>query len=85
MLYLVPPVIALGSALFTAGLTDTFFSALQRFRNLCVPAVIAGSFLKHTIDLRHLRSPSAKSQVKLSLTAYWLTFAPYLMLSSCPT
>jgi len=38
-----------------------------------------------TIALRHLRSPSAKSPIKLSLTAYWLTFAPYLMLSSCPT
>jgi len=84
ILYLVPPFIALGLALSTAGLTTAFFSALQRFRNLFVPAVITGSFLKHAIDLRHLRSPSAKNQVKLSLTAYWLTFAPYLTLYLLP-
>jgi len=78
MLYLVPPLIALGGALFTAGFTDNFFSELQQFRNLCLPAIIIGSFIKHVVDLRHLRSPLSRNQVKLSLNAYWLTFAPYL-------
>ncbi len=84
MLYLVPPLIALGCALFIAGFTDDFFSELQRFRNFSVPAIIIGSFIKHIVDLRHLRSPSSKNQVKLSLAAYWLTFTPYVALYLLP-
>jgi|GEM_PF-881690 len=84
MLYCLPPCIALGSAFFSYGFTDTFFSGLQRFRNLLVPVIISGTFIKHSLDLRHIRSPSAKSQVKLSLAAYWLTFAPYLILYLMP-
>ena len=82
--YLAPPFIALGCALFTGGWTAAFFSSLQRFRNLCIPVIITGSFIKHMIDLRHLRSPFAINQVKLSLAAYWLTFAPYLTLYLLP-
>ncbi len=78
MLYLIPPFIVLAAALFTAGFTDAFFSELQRFRNIGLPVVIIGSFIKHFVDLRHLRSPSSRNQVKLTLNAYWLTFAPYL-------
>ncbi|MFW8600529.1 ATP-binding protein [Desulfobacterota bacterium M19] len=82
--YLFPPLIAIGSALYTAGFTIDFFGSLERFRNLCLPIIIVGSFAKHLIDIRYLRSPSAKNQVKLSLTAYWLTFAPYLLLYLLP-
>ncbi len=82
--YLFPPLIALGSALYTAGLSADFFGALERFRNLCLPLIIIGSFVKHLVDMRHLYSPSARHQVKLSLAAYWLTFAPYLLLYLLP-
>ncbi len=82
--YAIPPLLALGLALSTSGLTVDLFSALQRFRNLCVPIIIVGSFTKHLADLRHLHAPSAKNQVKLSLAAYWLTFFPYLALYLLP-
>ncbi len=84
LLYLVPMAIAVGGALITAGLTENFFTALQRYRNLCVPLLLIGSFGKHIVDLRYLVSPSAKNQVKLSLFAYWPTFAPYLLLYLLP-
>ena len=82
--YLAPPLITLGFALFTAGFTVDLFSALQQFCNLCVPLIITGGFIKHVIDLRYLRSPLVKNQVKLSIAAYCLTFAPYLSLYLLP-
>ncbi len=82
--YLASPLLALGCALYTAGITVNFFGALQRFRNLCVPLIILGSFLKHLVDLRSLQSPFAKNQVKLSLAAYGMTFTPYLFFYLLP-
>ena len=84
MLYLVPMAVGLGSALVLAGLSEDFFTALQRSRNFCVPLLLIGSFAKHAIDLRYLSSPSAKNQVKLILFAYWPTYAPYLILYLLP-
>ncbi len=83
-LYLIPVLVALAGALLDNGLTEKFFTSLQRYRNICVPFLIVGSFLKHLIDLRYLSSPSAKNQVKLTLFAYWITFTPYLILYLLP-
>ncbi len=83
-LYAMPPLLALVPTLYFAGTSSAFFSNLQRFRNLALPIIILGSFGKHFIDLRHLRSPFAKNQVKLTLAAYWLTFAPYFFFYLLP-
>jgi len=83
-LYVVPPFLTLGLALYVSGISADFFAILQRLRNLFVPFIIIGSFTKHVTDLRHLRSPTAKSQVKLSVAAYWLTFSPYLLFYLLP-
>ena len=84
LLYAMPPLVALAPTLYSAGLSSAFFSNLQRFRNLALPIIILGSFGKHFIDLRHLQSPFAKNQVKLTLAAYWLTFAPYFFFYLLP-
>jgi len=85
LLYLVPPLVTVGLALATTGADITFYSQLQRFRNLFVPLIIIGCFAKHLTDSAHLVSPYARNQVKLTLTAYWLTFAPYLLLYLLPS
>lgn len=84
LFYLIPMSIAVGGALIISGLSVDFFPSLQRLRNLCVPILVVGSFVKHTVDLRYLVSPSAKNQVKLSLFSYWFSFAPYLLLYLLP-
>ncbi len=84
LLYGAPPLSALIPTLYSAGITIDFFSDLQRFRNLALPLIILGSFSKHCIDLRHIKSPFAKNQVKLTLAAYWLTFAPYFFFYLLP-
>ena len=84
LLYLAPPLVTVGLALAITGIDLTFYSQLQRFRNLFVPVVIIGCFAKHLTDSAHLISPYARNQVKLTLTAYWLTFAPYFFLYLLP-
>ncbi len=84
LLYGAPPLLALTPTIYSAGISSYFFSDLQRFRNLALPLIILGSFIKHCLDLRHIRSPFAKNQVKLTLAAYWLTFAPYFFLYLAP-
>ncbi len=84
LFYLAPALIAVVGALIAAGVRADFFGALQRFRNLCLPVIIVGAFVKHVIDLRNLHSPLALNQVKLSLAAYGLTFTPYLTLYLLP-
>ena len=84
LLYLAPPVVAMGLAFASAGVDLAFYSQLQRFRNLFVPVIIVGCFAKHLIDSSHLVSPYARNQVKLTLSAYWLSFAPYFFLYLLP-
>ena len=84
LLYLTPPLVTMGLALAVAGLEISFYSQLQRFRNIFVPIVIVGCFIKHLFDSTRLSSPYARNQVKLTLTAYWLTFAPYFFLYLLP-
>ena len=84
LLYTMPPLLALTPTLYYGGISSSFFSNLQRFRNLALPVIILSSFGKHFIDLRHLKSPFAKNQVKLTLAAYWLTFAPYFFFYLLP-
>ncbi len=83
-LYGMPPLLALVPTLYAAGMTSAFFSDLQRFRNIALPFIILGSFGKHCIDLKHLKSPFAKNQVKLTLAAYWISFAPYFFFYLLP-
>ncbi len=83
-LYGMPPLLALVPTLYFAGMTSAFFSDLQRFRNIALPFIILGSFGKHCIDLKHLKSPFAKNQVKLTLAAYWISFAPYFFFYLLP-
>ncbi len=82
--YILPAAISLTGAFYTAGFTASFFSELQRFRNICLPVIIVGSFLKHYVDQYHLDSPFSRNQIKLFLNAYWLSFAPYLVFYLLP-
>ena len=80
--YTGPALLALACTLATDPVH--FFSTLQRFRNVGIPFIIIGCFIKHLSDQYLLRSPLARNQVKLILTAYGLTFAPYLFLYLLP-
>ena len=82
--YLLPALVAVGLALGRSGWSPDFFPALQRTRNITLPFIIVGTFLKHLTDLGHLRQSLARNQVKLTLVAFVLTFAPYLFLYLLP-
>ncbi len=83
-IYLLPALTTIGGSLYMAGLTPQFFSFVQRFRNLYLPFIIIGVFIKHAVDYKQLHTQQEKNQIKLPLIAYWLTFTPYLFFYLLP-
>jgi signal transduction histidine kinase len=83
-IYLLPVVTTIGGSLYTSGLAPEFWGWVQRLRNLYLPFIIIGVFVKHVIDYKQLPSQQEKNQIKLPLIAYWLTFAPYLFFYLLP-
>lgn len=83
-IYLLPVVTTIGGSLYAAGLTPEFWGWVQRLRNLYLPFIIIGVFVKHAIDYKKIPTQQEKNQLKLPLIAYWLTFAPYLFLYLLP-
>lgn len=77
VIYLVPAVTTIAGSFYAAGLTPEFFGWVQRLRNLYMPLIIIGVFLKHCFDYTQCEDIHEKNQIKLPLIAYWLTFAPY--------
>ncbi len=84
LFYLLPPVMAIGGALFAAGLSPEFWPWLQRLRNIFLPVIILATFVKHTVDVFKLPPSPARNQIKLPLAAYWLSFGPYFFLYLLP-
>ena len=83
-IYLLPAVTTMFGSLVAAGLTPEFFGWVQRLRNLYLPLIILGVFIKHLTDFIKTYDPQTKNQIKLPLIAYWLTFAPYLFFYLLP-
>jgi signal transduction histidine kinase len=83
-IYLLPGITALGGSLAAAGLTMEFWGWVQRLRNLYLPFIIIGVFVKHALDYKLIPLQQEKNQVKLPLIAYWLTFTPYLFFYLLP-
>ncbi|MDA3916905.1 MAG: ATP-binding protein [Deltaproteobacteria bacterium] len=83
-IYLIPAVTTFGGSLYAAGLTPEFWGWVQRLRNLYLPFIIIGVFVKHAIDYKFIQNQQEKNQIKLPLIAYWLTFAPYLFFYLLP-
>lgn len=84
LIYLVPAVSTIGGALYAAGLSPEFFTWVQRLRNLFVPVMLVLVFAKHAIDFRRIKTQQERNRLKLPLLAYWLSFAPYLLLYLLP-
>ena len=83
-IYLLPVVTTIGGSLYAAGLTMEFWGWVQRLRNLYLPLIILGVFVKHAFDYKRIPLQQEKNQVKLPLIAYWLTFTPYLFFYLLP-
>ncbi|MCP4720674.1 MAG: hypothetical protein GY860_14570, partial [Desulfobacteraceae bacterium] len=83
-IYLLPIVTTIGGSLYAVGLTPEFWGWVQRLRNLYLPFIIIGVFVKHAVDYKKIPMQQEKNQVKLPLIAYWLTFTPYLFLYLLP-
>jgi len=83
-IYFLPAVTTVGLSLWSAGITHEFWGWVQRFRNLYIPFIIIGVFVKHALDYRFAKTREEKNQVKLPLIGYWLTFSPYLFFYLLP-
>ncbi len=83
-LYLLPAATTILGSLYAAGFTPEFFGWVQRLRNLYLPLIIIGVFLKHLTDYMKTCNAQQKNQIKLPLIAYWLTFVPYLFFYLLP-
>ncbi len=83
-IYLLPAVTTIGGALYAAGFTPEFWSWVQRLRNLYLPFIIVGVFVKHAVDYKRIETQQDKARIRLPLIAYWLTFAPYLFFYLLP-
>ena len=82
--YLVAPLVSISSALVLADNTGEFWSWLQRLRNIALPFMALIAFAKHFIDYRKVTSSLEKNQIKLIISAYWLSFGPYIIFYAIP-
>ncbi|MDM8539243.1 hypothetical protein QUF70_21015, partial [Desulfobacterales bacterium HSG17] len=84
LIYFIPAVTTIGASLYAAGISYDFWGWVQRLRNLYLPFIIIGVFVKHALDYKFAKNRQVKDQVKLPLIGYWLTFSPYLFLYLLP-
>lgn len=82
--YIIAPLVSISSALMLAGNTGDFWSWLQRIRNIALPFMAVMAFTKHGIDYRKVTSSLEKNQIKLIISAYWLSFGPYILFYAIP-
>ncbi len=82
--YLAAPLVSISSSLIAADHTGEFLSWLQRLRNIALPFMAVAAFTKHLIDYRKISSSLEKNQVKLIISAYWLSFGPYFIFYAIP-
>lgn len=83
-IYLLPAATTIIGSLAAAGTTPEFFGWVQRLRNLYLPLIIFGVFIKHAIDFIKTKDTQGRNRIKLPLIAYWLTFAPYMFFYLIP-
>ncbi len=85
LFYILPPIVTVVISLSFAGMTPEFWGWMQRLRNIFLPVIICGTFIKHLIDFLKLPTADpARNQIKLLLAAFWLSFGPYLFLYLLP-
>lgn len=84
VLYLIAPAISLFFLFFTVDHPEEYLSELQRIRNLGLPVIAVMVFAKHVIDYTKVRSSLEKNQIKLIISAYWMSFGPYIFLYLMP-
>jgi signal transduction histidine kinase len=85
LFYLFPPVLTIVLSFALGGIHPEFWGWIQRLRNMFLPAIICGTFIKHLVDFLKLApSNPVRNQIKLSLAAFWLSFGPYLFLYLLP-
>ena len=82
--YLFAPLISISSAMIMCGPMDEFLAWLQRLRNLALPFMAAAAFIKHCLDYPKLTSSLEKNQIKLIISAYWMSFGPYILFYAVP-
>jgi signal transduction histidine kinase len=85
LFYLVPPLTTIAVSLSLSGFNPEFWGWLQRLRNIFLPVIIIGTFTKHLIDFIKIpANDPVRNQIKLPLSAFWLSFGPYLFLYLLP-
>ncbi len=82
--YLFAPAISIAGAFVPADNITQFWPWLQRLRNLGLPFMVLTAFAKHCIDFKSISSSLEKNQIKLIISAYWLSFGPYLIFYAIP-
>ncbi|MDM8538806.1 hypothetical protein QUF70_18780, partial [Desulfobacterales bacterium HSG17] len=83
-IYLLPPVVAICMAGMISSGSGNFWGILQHYRHWATPGFIVGTLLKHIIDYWKIKSPLAKSQLKLMMCGGFTGIAPYLFLYLLP-
>jgi len=83
-LYILPPVVALGISGIVSGSSGNFWGLLQHYRYWATPWIIIGTSLKHFTDYFKIKSPLAKSQLKLMMCGGFTGIAPYFFLYLLP-
>lgn len=82
--YTAAPLTSLFCVLFFGDGDGAFWGWLQRFRNIALPFMITAAFIKHLIDYNKVSFTLEKNQIKIIISAYWLSFGPYLFLYAIP-
>ncbi|MBU2429861.1 MAG: hypothetical protein KKH99_04130 [Proteobacteria bacterium] len=83
-LYILPPAVALGISGIVSSSSGNFWGVLQHYRYWATPWIIVGTLLKHFIDYYKIKSPLAKSQLKLMMCGGFVGIAPYFFLYLLP-
>jgi signal transduction histidine kinase len=84
LFYLSAPLVSISTAMIMSENAGEFPGWLQRFRNLALPFMAAAVFIKHCTDYPKLTSSLEKNQIKLIISAYWMSFGPYIIFYAVP-
>ncbi len=84
LIYILVPFISIILAWSYSNGGNDFWGWLQRFRNITLPFISLAIFIKHIIDYKILKTTIEKNQIKLIISAYWLSFGPYIVFYAIP-
>ncbi len=84
LIYLLPPVVTIGASFLLAGKSVAFWGWLQRMRNLFLVPIVCAVFVKEWWDYRNAKNDFDRKRLKPLIVAYWISFAPYLLLYLLP-